>query len=194
MADIVTTTNDAVVRGILPVHAGSIVDGIEDLSERSDRSLATAGPITVRQAWLHNLQPASRDRRAYRPPARWHDPNPERQQAFRAHRTFSIDEINDMDVLPERLSVDELKNYGLVNLVHTTNKKTEPWLRAGFYKFLEDGRLWVIEVCSTVVKGSSPAVWILKPIIRVRAETAELSSEKFVTARAISWRIGNDNL
>jgi hypothetical protein len=75
-----------------------------------------------------------------------------------------------MPWLPDRVRVDELKKYGLVNLVHTRRRGAEPWLPRGFYKFVapRDQKLYVVEITSNVVRGNKACAWLYRPIIRVK--------------------------
>ena len=89
----------------------------------------------------------------------------------RAPRTFivrSCEQVDKITPLPSRVTVDEWKDYGLVNIEHAAeDKRSIPWLAAGLYRAVgPDGKLYFIEVGS-VVRGKKSAAWIFRPILRV---------------------------
>lgn len=80
--------------------------------------------------------------------------------------------LDDVPWLPERLTVDEVKDFGMVNLVHAAPAKSKhPWLPAGHYKMIANGRLYLIEIDSNATKGVGPTPWLYRPKIRVKARS-----------------------
>jgi hypothetical protein len=72
--------------------------------------------------------------------------------------------------LPHRVAIDELKQYGMVNLRHVKKPKVKPWLRRGWYKFIgNDGRLYVLEISENTLRGQGPSGWLYRPHVRCPA-------------------------
>jgi hypothetical protein len=86
---------------------------------------------------------------------------------IRKQRTFYLTELERMPYLPKRATVDEVKEYGMVNLVHTQRPGVKPWIKNGFYRMLRCSRLYVLEVGSNTTRGQDQAAWLYKPVIRV---------------------------
>jgi hypothetical protein len=83
-------------------------------------------------------------------------------------RTFRKEVVESMPWLPGRLTVDELKNFGMVNLLHTGKQKGRtPWIEAGFYKMIKHQKLYIIKIGPNTTKGQPQTTWLYKPIIRV---------------------------
>jgi hypothetical protein len=88
-------------------------------------------------------------------------------RAVREQRTFHVRDLERMPWLPKRTTVDELKEYGLVNLVHTQRRGVKPWIKRGLYKLIRQGRVYILEIGPNTTRGQSQSAWLYKPVIRV---------------------------
>jgi hypothetical protein len=81
------------------------------------------------------------------------------------------EDLQMIPLLPERVAIDELKEFGLVNVRHTKKPGTAPSLKSGFYRLIgHDGRLYVVKLCDRPPNGETAAVWLYRPIIRIKAQ------------------------
>jgi hypothetical protein len=88
-----------------------------------------------------------------------------------ARKTFiRLADLERTPELPARLRVSELKEYGIVVLLHVDLRRLgTPWLKPGLYRFIgSDGRLYVLEV-KPGIKGHDQTSWLYQPAVRVPA-------------------------
>jgi hypothetical protein len=86
--------------------------------------------------------------------------------AIRQQRTFVVGDLEKMPWLPKRATVDEFKEYGLVNLVHTQHSGAKPWIRHGFYRLIRHKRLYVVEIGPNTTRGQAQSAWLYEPVVR----------------------------
>lgn len=90
-------------------------------------------------------------------------------EAMREQRTFSLNDVEKMAWLPSRATVNEPKEFGLVNLIHTKRRSAKPWIKQGLYRLILDGRIYVLEIGPNTTRGQSQCAWLWRPVIRVPA-------------------------
>jgi hypothetical protein len=86
---------------------------------------------------------------------------------IREQRTFAVNVLASMAWLPKRATIDELKQYGMVNLVHTQRSGAKPWIKRGFYKLMRHGRVYVLEIGPNTTRGQTQTAWLYEPVVRV---------------------------
>jgi hypothetical protein len=86
--------------------------------------------------------------------------------AIRQQRTFGVGDLEKMPLLPKRATVDELKEYGMVNLVHTQHSGVKPWITRGFYTLIRHKRLYVVEIGPNTTRGQAQSAWLYEPVVR----------------------------
>lgn len=86
--------------------------------------------------------------------------------AIRQQRTFVVGDLEKMPWLPKRATVDEFKEYGMVNLVHTQHSGAKPWIRRGFYRLIRHKRLYVVEIGPNTTRGQAQSAWLYEPVVR----------------------------
>jgi hypothetical protein len=86
---------------------------------------------------------------------------------IREQRTFAVGDLESMPWLPKRATIDELKEYGMVNLVHTQRSGAKPWVKAGHYKLVRGGRVYVLEIGPNTTRGQNQTAWLYEPVVRV---------------------------
>jgi hypothetical protein len=86
---------------------------------------------------------------------------------IRQERTFAVSDVESMPWLPKRATIDEFKEYGMVNLVHTQRRGAKPWVKAARYKLVRGGRVYVLEIGQNTTRGQAQSAWLYKPVVRV---------------------------
>jgi hypothetical protein len=92
-------------------------------------------------------------------------------QRKECHGFIDYDDLQRLPWLPNRIEISELnlKAHGMISLRHATHEHRTPWVRKGWYKLIaQDGRLYVIEISSTVACGNQPCAWIYRPKVRIK--------------------------
>jgi hypothetical protein len=84
---------------------------------------------------------------------------------WRTLRTFSAKFVDQLPTLPSRLTIDQFKDFGLVDLRYAKPSTKTPWLRRGFYMLINRNKVFIVEVACNVVKGHPCPVWVFRPII-----------------------------
>lgn len=93
----------------------------------------------------------------------------QRKQRTECHGIIDYDVLQKLPWLPSRVEISDLKANGLVALRHATHEHRTPWLRKGWYRLIgKDGRLYVVEISSTVACGNPPCAWIYRPKVRIK--------------------------
>jgi len=86
------------------------------------------------------------------------------------------DDLDALPVLPYRIVVNEVKDFGMVKLIHRDYQPyepwryREPWLPADHYKTMINGRIYVVETEITQ-KGNPVPAWLYRPHVRVRGRS-----------------------
>ncbi len=88
---------------------------------------------------------------------------------IRQERTFAVGDLEHMPWLPQRATIDEFKEWGMVNLIHTLRRGAKPWIKQGYYKAIQHGRVYVLEIGPNTTRGRGQAAWLCKPVVRVPA-------------------------
>jgi hypothetical protein len=94
-------------------------------------------------------------------------------RVIRGQRTFAVGDLESMPWLPKRATIDELKEYGMVNLIHTQRRGAKPWVNAGHYKLVRGGRVYVLEIGPNTTRGQNQTAWLSEPVVRVPSRRAE---------------------